>query len=277
MILRTTRFLTGLLTIIGAGAVAAQDVPHFNVSSAYTYFTAADVVREFGTALKGAARGDRDLAGTVEYVTFEIIGPGVEAGRAMAPENPSWPDSEMMTPLCGIETGQRLWLMAVDDGSGTPVDWTRQEMLHRDGEPMRIYARLAPFAYLVMSRIADAQGVDIKVFGAANDAEALMQAKRAGSGFALIDARNANARGFALALDINGPGTPDAPGAIDLGITDLPEPVLTVNVVHEAADVARAAAERACAAFGEQALNQQQVYDWQAAVALLAEQARGAD
>ena len=128
--------------------------------------------------------------------------------------------------VCGQE-GEPQVFAALDDGLGTPTDWTRQVMVAKNkSDPINIYVGYDHFERLIVNRLSPSLGVKLNAVANGSDIHSdgrlLSLLKREGKGLAWIDNRHANAPGFAVSLYLHGDGTADVPALKDLSSDSFP-------------------------------------------------------
>jgi hypothetical protein len=166
-------------------------------------------------------------------------------------------------PVCGLR-GEDQVLVALDDDSGTPTDFTRQVMLASDmSEPLKVFVGLDYVQALTISRLHKTKNYNIGFVmnggSFQSDGRSLSALRREGQGMAFVDARHANAPGFATALTIGDNDDSNVPSVQDLDIPSVPPRFATLYVGGKNIDDLKARAEQACQMGGERYMSLEEV------------------
>lgn len=179
--------------------------------------------------------------------------------------------------LCGIR-GEDQVLVSLDDGSGTPTDYTRQVMIASGmDDPMPVYIGLDLVQSLLIHTLATQAGHNITAVQHGSDIHSdgrlLSHLRLQASGMAFVDERHSGAPGFAVALTLQENDDPDIPSVLDFDIESIPPRFAYVYASRGSDAAALPVAEQACRDAGDRYLDAAAVRDAMAKLTALHERA----
>jgi len=168
-----------------------------------------------------------------------------------------------LVPVCGLR-GEEQVIVALDDGSGTPTDFTRQVMLASNmSEPMKVFIGIDYVQALTVSHLHKMKGYNIGFVRTGSsfqsDGSLLSTLRREGLGMAFIDERHAGAPGFVTALTIKDNNNPDIPSIQDFDIVEMPPRFAVLYVGGDNLTELKSRAETACQKGGQRYMSLEDV------------------